>query len=73
VPTKRRRPAIRSTHVPDGWHTVTPRLFVSDAKRLVAFLKRVFGATGTPDDDSPLGTHLQISLVSSIGFSRPLM
>ncbi|MGI8551845.1 MAG: VOC family protein [Dehalococcoidia bacterium] len=32
--------------VPEGWHTVTPRIVTPDVERLVAFLKHVFGATG---------------------------
>lgn len=32
--------------LPEGWHTVTPRIVVEDAAGLVAFLKRVFEATG---------------------------
>src|SRR5262249_28338315 len=31
---------------PEGWHTVIPRLVVEDAKGLVEFVRRVFGATG---------------------------
>ena len=31
---------------PDGWPTVTPRLFNPDVAALVAFLKEVFGAEG---------------------------
>src|SRR5678816_3667863 len=36
----------RSSVTPEGWHNVTPRIAVNDAKGLVEFLKRVFGATG---------------------------
>src|SRR5262245_33575849 len=38
---------------PAGWHTVTPRLVVEDAAGLVAFLKRVFEATGELQADAP--------------------
>lgn len=31
---------------PAGWHTVTPRLIVDGAEKLVEFVKNVFGATG---------------------------
>ena len=31
---------------PDGWPTVTPRLFTSDVAGLVDFLRLTFGATG---------------------------
>lgn len=32
--------------VPEGWHTVTPRIVTLDVERLIEFLQRVFGATG---------------------------
>jgi PhnB protein len=32
--------------VPDGWHTVTPRIVVSDVAAQIVFLKRTFDATG---------------------------
>lgn len=31
---------------PDGWRTVTPRIFTDDVTGLIAFLRSVFGATG---------------------------
>lgn len=31
---------------PAGWHSVTPRIVVRDARRLVEFVSYVFGATG---------------------------
>lgn len=38
----------------EGWHTVTPRLFVDDPGGLVTFLVDVFGAQGElSKDDSP--------------------
>jgi PhnB protein len=36
----------RAGHFPEGWHTVTPRIVVKDAKGLVEFLKDVLGASG---------------------------
>jgi len=36
----------RSRFIPEGWHTVTSRVVVHDAEKLVDFLKVVFGATG---------------------------
>ena len=41
-----------NTPVPAGWHSVTPRVVVEDAAALVAFLKRVFEATGEFSNDS---------------------
>ena len=31
---------------PDGWHTVTPRMFVRDPRAMVEFLHSTFDATG---------------------------
>lgn len=34
-------------YVPDGWPTLIPRIFVETPEALVAFIKQVFGATGS--------------------------
>ena len=39
--------------VPEGWHTVTPRIVAHDARQLVEFLKQVFGATGEYRENPP--------------------
>ncbi|HTK98637.1 MAG TPA: VOC family protein [Pseudomonadales bacterium] len=31
---------------PEGWHTVTPRIVVSDVEQLIDFLRDTFGAAG---------------------------
>jgi uncharacterized glyoxalase superfamily protein PhnB len=31
--------------IPDGYHTVTPYLVADDAKALLAFIQKAFGAT----------------------------
>jgi PhnB protein len=49
--------------VPEGWHTVTPRLFVSDAAKLVDFLKHAFGASGTFRSDGPSEIRIGDSIV----------
>ena len=36
-----------SHFTPDGWHTVTPRIMVHDAERLVAFLEGCSGQQAT--------------------------
>ncbi len=36
----------RSEFTPEGWHTVTPRIVVHEAERLVDLIKHVFGASG---------------------------
>ena len=52
--------------VPEGWHTVTPRLFVTDAATLIDFLKHAFGATGDFRNDRPSEIHIgdSIAMVS---------
>jgi uncharacterized glyoxalase superfamily protein PhnB len=32
--------------IPEGWHSITPRLVAEDPAALVEFLQRAFGATG---------------------------
>ncbi|MBV9438388.1 MAG: VOC family protein [Candidatus Eremiobacteraeota bacterium] len=39
--------------LPEGWHTVTPRLVVRDPRRLVQFLVEAFGASGEYRTDVP--------------------
>jgi PhnB protein len=55
--------------IPEGWHSVTPRLVVHDAARLVAFLKQAFGAIGDFRTDIPSVIKIGDSLVmvSSVG------
>jgi uncharacterized glyoxalase superfamily protein PhnB len=49
--------------VPDGRHTVTPRLFVTDAARMVEFLKRTFNADGDFQKDTPSDIRIGDSIV----------
>src|SRR5262245_18195903 len=51
------------TILPEGWHTVTPRLVVEDAAGIVAFLNRVFGATGEYYPDAPSQIRIGDSLL----------
>ncbi|HKM98989.1 MAG TPA: VOC family protein [Candidatus Binataceae bacterium] len=53
--------AVKS--VPEGWHSVTPRLFVQEALKLVDFLKHAFGATGTFRSDGPSEIRIGDSIV----------
>ena len=55
--------------VPEGRHTVTPRLFVADAARMVEFLKRTFGADGDYQEDTPSDIRIgdSIVMVSEVG------
>jgi uncharacterized glyoxalase superfamily protein PhnB len=72
--------ATRSTLIagtvklPNGWHSVTPRIVTHDVAGLVDFLRRVFGAEGELHADRP--TVLQIGdsmiMVSGVG-PRPAM
>ena len=55
--------------IPEGWHSVTPRLVVSDPALLVEFLKQAFGATGDLHAERPSVIRIGDSLVmvSSVG------
>jgi PhnB protein len=55
--------------IPEGWHSVTPRLVVHDAALLVDFLKRAFDASGDFRTDRPSVIKIGDSLVmvSSVG------
>jgi PhnB protein len=53
--------------IPEGWHSVTPRLVSADPTRLVAFLKRAFLATGALRTDSPTQLTIGDSLVTISG------
>ena len=55
--------------IPEGWHSITPRLVVHDTSRLVEFLKQAFGATGDFRTDIPSVIKIGDSLVmiSSVG------
>jgi PhnB protein len=52
-----------TTPAPAGWHSVTPRIVVEDAAGLVAFLKRVFDASGEYRDDAPSQIRIGNSLL----------
>jgi PhnB protein len=60
--------------VPGGWHTVTPRIVVRDAKGLVAFLGKVFSAAGDYLGERPSEIRIGDSMimVSDAG-ERPIM
>jgi len=45
--------SIDRSRMPDGWHTVTPRLVVREPQPLVEFIRYVFGATGEYRSDRP--------------------
>lgn len=55
--------------IPEGWHSVTPRLVVGDAARLVRFLKEAFGASGDFVAAAPSQMRIgdSIVMVSGVG------
>ena len=55
--------------VPPGFHSVTPRMVVSDAAAAVEFLHSAFGATGHPAANRPTETRIgdSVVLVSASG------
>lgn len=55
--------------LPEGWHSVTPRLVVHDTARLVGFLKQAFDATGDYLTERPSVIRIgdSIVMVSGVG------
>jgi uncharacterized glyoxalase superfamily protein PhnB len=49
--------------LPEGWHTVTPKIVVNDAEGLIEFLKHVFKATGDYRTDRPSQLTIGDSLI----------
>ena len=60
--------------IPEGWHSITPRLVVHDPTKLVDFLKRAFGASGDFTADSPSVMRIGDSnvMVSGAGPRDPI-
>jgi uncharacterized glyoxalase superfamily protein PhnB len=60
--------------IPDGWHTVTPRIVAEDARRFIGFLAQVFGAIGEFQEARPSVVWLGDSavMVSDAGVRRPM-
>ncbi|HYS53831.1 MAG TPA: VOC family protein [Thermoanaerobaculia bacterium] len=53
--------------------TIVPRIFLSDAKGLVAFIKKVFGATGDYQSDRPTWLTIDSAImVSDVAFRKPM-
>src|SRR5262245_23124139 len=59
--------------VPEGWHTLTPRIVANEAKQLVEFIKNVFGASGEYRQAAPSVMKIGDSLimVSEVGLRGP--
>jgi uncharacterized glyoxalase superfamily protein PhnB len=66
--------AKRSNFKPEGWPTVTPRIIVHGADKLVEFLQHVFGATGQYHPHVPAEMRLgdSIIMVSGAGVRDPM-
>jgi PhnB protein len=59
----------KTKSIPDGWHSVTPRLVVQDPKMLIGFLKNTFDANGEIAVDRPSLMRIgdSIVMVSGVG------
>jgi len=55
--------AYRSMSKPDGWRSVTARIFVDESRELMEFVKNVFGATGDYRSDRPTVVTIGDSMV----------
>jgi PhnB protein len=55
--------------VPEGWHSITPRLVVHDTAKLVEFLRNAFEASGEFRSDRPSVLRIGDSnvMVSGVG------
>jgi PhnB protein len=60
-------------NAPEGWHSVTPRLFAQDVSRLVEFLKVAFEAQGAYEQDRPTQLRIgdSIVMVSGVDVREP--
>lgn len=56
--------------IPEGWHSITPRLVVGDPARLVEFLKSAFAATGIYNQNRPSEIRIGDSIVMVSGISE---
>jgi PhnB protein len=63
----------QSQYTPKGWHTVTPRIVVQEAKELIDFIKRVFEASGDYQSDRPAVVTIGDShiMISDAGIRSP--
>ena len=54
-------------HIPAGYHSITPYLYMNDAARAIEFYKQVFGATEVMRMDAPGGKigHAEIKIGDS--------
>jgi len=59
---------------PTGWHTVTPRIVAHEARQLVEFLVRVFGAAGAYCQDRPSEVRIgdSVLMITDADVRRPM-
>jgi uncharacterized glyoxalase superfamily protein PhnB len=55
------------TAAPDGWHSVTPRMFVRDVPKMLEFLQRTFDASGDYQEEVPSIIRIGDSIVMVSG------
>src|SRR6184192_3591239 len=69
-----RRTAMPVKPIPDGYHSLTPRIFVDDPRACIDFLKAAFDAVERPHDDrSPAEMVIGDSILIVSGTeARPL-
>jgi uncharacterized glyoxalase superfamily protein PhnB len=56
-----------TTFQPEGWRTVTPRIFTDDVRGLTTFMRSVFGATGRAQAGRPMEMRIGDSIVMVSG------
>src|SRR5216684_2892591 len=61
--------AMSGFRLPNGWHSLTPRIVTDDVAGLVEFLRQVFDATGELHPDRPAIMQIgdSVIMVSSVG------
>jgi uncharacterized glyoxalase superfamily protein PhnB len=52
-----------SAFQPEGWRTVTPRMFTDDVRGLTSFMRAVFGATGRAVNGRPIEMRIGDSII----------
>ena len=67
-------PVSDRSFVPEGWHTVTPRIVVRGARQFVEFLAQVFSAAGELQETRPSVVWISdsIVMVSEAGTRSPM-
>jgi PhnB protein len=60
--------------IPEGWHSVTPRIVVHDPATLIQFLKDAFGASGDSTTAAPSQMRIgdSIIMISGAGLRDPM-